>query len=112
MKLSYKGINERVVTFLANGTIEPGDLVRVSSDNTVSVCEDNQIFDGVAVACRQGLCSVQVAGCAEVKLDEAIATGYKDISAGANGGIKAAVGGRMCTIINTDTTAGVATIIL
>ena len=110
MKISYKGINEKVVTFLADGNIKCGDLVKVSSNNTVSVCVNGDIFDGIAVSSAGGLCSVQVAGCAEVKANAALSTGYMALAADSEG-VTANDAGRMCTVVNYDSNEGLATII-
>lgn len=68
MNISFDGINESIVTFLAQGEINPGCLVTPSNNNTVKQAEDNSNFIGVCVSTKSGLAAIQISGFATIKI--------------------------------------------
>jgi len=94
-KVSFEGIGETVVTFLAQGEIQAGQAVKVSGDSTVAACAAGEKFCGVAAApVKDGCVAVQVGGFAQLKCaDGAVTVGYEALVADGNGGVKKAGSG-------------------
>ncbi len=94
-KISFEGIGETVVTFLAEGEIQAGQAVKVSGDSTVKACAAGEKFCGVAVApVKKGCVAVQMGGFAQVNCaDSTVTVGYETLVADGAGGVKKAGSG-------------------
>ena len=113
MSISYKGILENVVTFKTETTLQEGDLVKISANDTVAKCTDGDLVDGIVVNVGDGIVSVQVRGFMTVKIASALTLGYTNIEASGSNVVETAeTGGRPCTVINYSTTSGTAEILL
>ena len=112
MKVSFEGIGEMVATFAVDGTVEPGDMVKLSEDGKVSACGGDDAFVGIAVTVREGFAGVQFAGMTQVSCDEELICGWKKLVANGKGGVKvaAATGGREYLVVAVDSTAKTAVV--
>lgn len=91
-KVSFEEIGEMTVTFLAQGSIAGGQVVKLSSDSTVKSCAAGEKFCGVAVAKdKAGCVAVQMDGFAQVACaDNTVTAGYVSLTANGTGGVKKA----------------------
>ncbi len=123
MDVSFIGYEESLITFKASGTIKEGDLVKVSGNGEVAVCEADDVFCGIAVDIRNGYVSVQMKGYAEVSyVETAPDLGYEKLVAGSASAVEAVVestgssgtttAGRTVLVVNKDTTNSKVGIIL
>ena len=114
MSVSFKGINEQVVTFRTEEELAPGTLVTVSDNGTVSPCAASGKIVGVVVSCRESLAAVQIAGFVTLPYSgSAPALGVTAIAAASETKIKAdATNGKLVTVVETDTAALTAGILL
>ena len=123
MDVSFIGYEESLITFKASGTIQKGNLVKVSGNGEVSTCVANDVFCGIAVDVRNGYVSVKMKGYAEVAyVGTAPGLGYIKLAAGSGSEVKAvtqstdsseaAAEGRTILVVNKDTTNSKIVIIL
>lgn len=110
MKIEYKGIMENVVTFLKSGTVNIGDMVKVTESDTVSVCTAGDVFDGIAVSVGENIVGVQLTGFAELPVTSAPGFGKQVMAVGENGTITTAQTGRECCVVSYDSVVGTATV--
>ena len=68
MKVSFDGINNSIVTFLAPNKINIGDLVSLSDNNSIKKSSSDESFLGVCVSYQNGLAGVQISGFASIKM--------------------------------------------
>lgn len=87
-KISFGGIGEVVATFLAEGRVEEGQVVKITDSGTVGPCDEGDAVFGVAVAVDNGYAAVQVAGFAGVSAAADPGAGLVKLSADGSGGVK------------------------
>lgn len=113
MKVSFNGCGNQVVTFLADGKIKEGSLVKVTDNGTVSPSQMGDEFIGVAVSVDGEFAAVCISGFVNVKcMDTDIVAGYVSLAADNNGGISANENGKEKLVVNVDEAAKTATILL
>ncbi len=114
MSVSFKGINEQVITFKAEEELAEGTLVTLSANGTVSPCAANDKIVGVVISCRDNLAAVQISGYVTLPYSgSAPALGLTAICAASDTKIKAdATNGKIVTVLETDTAALTAGILL
>ena len=114
MSVSFKGINEQIVTFRTEEELTAGTLVTISANGTVSPCAANGKIVGVVVSCRENLAAVQISGYVTLPYSgSAPALGITAIAAASDTKIKAdATNGKLVTVVETDTAALTAGILL
>ena len=114
MSVSFKGINEQVVTFRTEQELAAGTLVTVSANGTVSACAANSKIVGVVVSSRENLAAVQISGFATLPYSgSAPALGVTAIAAASDTKIKAdSTNGKLVTVLEVDTAALTAGILL
>ncbi len=110
MKIDYRGIMEKLVTFKTTGTVAAGDFVKMSTNDTVAKCGDGDNFIGIAVNVRDSLAGVQLAGFAEVKTTGEIGVGTKLLSVDDAHKLEVSETGRSCLVVRNNTTAGTSVI--
>lgn len=111
MNISFEGINQELVTFLSGNDVLKGQTVKMSGSMTVSACDDNSEFIGIAAAnADTGAVAVIIRGYVTVTYTGSAPTlGYTAVSANGSGGIKAASTGRkvlICDVDSTNSTVG------
>ena len=91
-KISFEGIGEVAVTFLAEGKVSAGEVVSLAGDGTVKAAGQGERFFGVAVSeDKAGCAAVQTGGFAQVKCaDSAVSVGYVKLTGDGDGGVKKA----------------------
>ena len=110
--VSFNGIGQWCATFLGEN-IPEGSVVKVSEAQTVAACSAGEPFCGVAVAGRDGACSVQVGGFVTVHYSETAPTvGFTGLSADGSGGVKSDESGVKRWVVETDETAQTVTVLL
>lgn len=87
-KISFSGIGEVVATFLVDGQVEKGQVVKVTDSGAVGPCDAGDAVFGVAVAADNGYAAVQVAGFAEMRAAADPGAGLVKLSADGDGGVK------------------------
>ncbi len=113
MKVSFNGCGNQVVTFLADGKIKEGSLVKVTDNGTVSQSQMGDEFIGVAVAVDGEFASVCIGGFVNVKCtDTDIMAGYVSLAADNNGGISVNENGVNKFVVDVDEAGKTATILL
>lgn len=103
MNLKFSGFNENVLTFEYTGTLNPGDLVKMSASAKVTKATANGEFIGVCVNTRNGYASVQTAGYVEFKKSGTVNVGYNKLVA-ASDAVKTAESGIDRLVIYVDDT--------
>lgn len=95
MSISYEAIGQVVVTCRADESTVEGQVVKLSSNDTVTACAAGDQICGVAVCVAEdGFAAVHVKGFVTVPCDDATVTaGHMSLTADGNGGVKAAGSG-------------------
>lgn len=103
MNVNFSGYNENVVTFeVDDSTVVMGSPVKMISSDTVSVCEDSDALQGVALNVRNGYAAVQLTGYIEMPTDETFEVGYQKIACAGNSKVKSSDSGRECLVVHTE----------
>lgn len=112
MNVSYEGVGQVCATFLGEKITE-GHVVKLTGSGTVGECAAGDSFCGVALCGKDDACTVQVCGFVTVSYSGAApAIGWTELAADGKGGVKAAAGGRKLPVVDVDTAANTATILL
>lgn len=109
MNVSFKGYNEKCVTFEADTTVTaPLTPVKITADGKVSACADGDEFCGVAINTDGGYASVALSGYVELPVSGAVAHGFQPLAAAAGGKIKsdAAKGRKLLVVYSSGGVAG------
>ncbi len=110
MNVSFNGFGENVVTFETEGSVSAGMPVMVSESGKVKAASD--VFCGICVGERNGYAAVQLSGYVRAAFDSAPDVGYTKL-VGKNGKIsKDESNGREYLVVDIDTVAKTAGIIL
>ncbi|NLA77814.1 MAG: hypothetical protein GX851_08330 [Clostridiales bacterium] len=115
MSVSFKGFNEKILTFKTGGTVAAGAPVYLASAGTVSASANDTPFCGIAVTVSSdGYAGVQLCGYVEVPYSGTTpAVGYAMLEANGSGGVKVdTTNGRSVLVATVDTTASKVGIIL
>ncbi len=116
MKISFDGIGERAMTFIADG-VKAGDAVKVTGAGTVSPCLAGEGFDGFASGTRGEYAAVVLGGAVTVPYSgTAPGFGRVELFADAGGGVtvsgaKDAEGGTYL-VVDVDTVGETVTFIM
>lgn len=110
MNVSFNGFGENVVTFETEGSVGAGMPVMVSASGKVKAA--NGVFCGICVGKRNGYAAVQLSGYVKVAFDSAPAVGYTKL-VGKSGKVSTDTStGREYLVVDIDTVAKTAGIIL
>lgn len=112
MNVSFDGVGQVCATFLGLGLTE-GCVVKVPGPGTAGPCKAGDDFCGAVLSCRDGACTVQLAGFITLPYSGAApATGWQTLDADGHGGVKIASDGREYLAVDVDETAETVTIML
>ncbi len=114
-QISYEEIGGVVATFLAGEGAKKGQVVGISTADTVDGCAADGKFCGLALdVTGDGVAAVQVSGFAQVPCGDAgVTPGWVALAADGTGGVKkAASGGREYLVVSTDTAGQTAVVLL
>ena len=112
-KISFEGIGEKVATFEAKSGLERGKVCKVTAAAEVGGCGAGDRFCGVALGVSEELAAVQVGGFVTVGYSGTVVAGFTKLSADGSGGVKAdAAGGTEYLVVDVDTAAKLATVLL
>ena len=104
-KVSFEEIGAVAASFLAGDNAQKGQMVNISTADTVDGCSADGRFCGLALdVAEDGMACVQVAGFARVPCSDAgVTPGWVALAADGKGGVKkAASGGREYLVVSTD----------
>lgn len=112
--ISFKGFDEKILTFKTASTIAAGTPVKISANNTVAAAAANGDFVGIVASSSDDAAAVIVNGYVELPYsgDSAPALGTATVAADGKGKITAAENGRSVTVLCVDTVGKTAGIIL
>ncbi len=111
MKVSFDGFGENVLTFETQGTITAPAPVMLTANGKVGAASG--AFCGICTAVRNGYAAVQVKGYVRVPYSGTAPTvGFVKLKASDGKAVVDASNGREYLVIDVDTTAGTAGIIL
>ena len=110
--ISFKGFDQKILTFKVASAIDAGTPVKISANSTVAKAGANAAFVGIVSS--DDAAGVIMGGYVELPYsgDSAPALGTVTVAADGNGGITAASTGRTVTVLTVDTTAKTVGIIL
>ena len=106
MNIKFSGFNENVLTFEYTGTLNKGDLVKMSASAKVTKATANGDFIGVCLSTRNGYAAVQVAGYVEVAKSGTVNVGYNNLVAATNAVKTAETGYDRLVVYVDDTNVG------
>ena len=106
MNIKFSGFNENVLTFEYTGTLNKGDLVKMSASAKVTKATANDDFIGVCVSTRNGYAAVQTAGYVEYAKSGTVNVGYNKLVAASDGVKTAESGIDRLVIYSDDSTIG------
>lgn len=106
MNIKFSGFNENVLTFEYTGTLNKGDLVKMSASAKVTKATANGEFIGVCLSTRDGYAAVQVKGYTEFKKSGTVNVGYNKLVATADAVKTADTGVDRLVLYVDDTTVG------
>ena len=115
MKSSFEGIGQWAATFACDGNVEEGNVVKISGNGKVAVCQNGDGFCGQAVVVgRDGAaCTVALGGMMSASYTgTAPVLGWSALSADGNGGVKADESGHTCLVVDVDTAGMIVTFAL
>lgn len=111
MNVSFNGYNEGVLTFEAESGVTVGTPVTMSGNGKVKAAQ-NAVFCGVCINSRNGYAGVQINGYVTVEYSGTLSVGYNKLVS-ADGKVKAdTTNGREILVVDVDSTAKTAGIIL
>ena len=102
-KVSFEEIGSLLVSFYADEGVEVGQVVKVSENGTVAPCDEDDLFCGVAVSCKDGVAGVQVDGFVRVPVTLPMSVGRVFLTADGEGGVQEAEAGVSALVVDVDT---------
>ena len=113
MSLASNGFMQQTLTMQASSAIDAGAPVKLTGNYTVSPCDANDAFCGVALSCREDLCAVQCSGSVTLPYSgTAPEVGFAVLACDGSGKVKTAESGTNVLIVAVDTVRGTVTCIL
>lgn len=111
MKTSFIGFNEQIASFEAASGVEKGKVVGVTANGKVGAVTSGA-FCGVCRGVKNDIAAVQLHGYAKVAYTGSLSVGYQKIAATTGSKIAADANGKEFLIIDVDSTAHIAGIML
>lgn len=106
MSISFNGYGENVLTFKAgNGLTTAGVPVKISDDETVAPCAENDKLCGVCVNLRDGYAAVQLSGFVVLPAAAKITVGYQKVAINSAGKVAANANGREVLVVASSATS-------
>lgn len=113
MSISFEGFDNKLLTFETSTAIEAGTPVKLTGSGTVAAADDGENFIGIAVSCRDGIAGVIVRGTVQVDCsDVSIDCGYNKLTSAGGTEVRADDDGILMTVLEIDSNANKATILL
>ena len=111
MKISFEGIDEKIVTFIGKD-VKAGEPVRVSDAGTVTACSNGQDFDGFVAGVTGEYAGVIIGGAVSASYSGS-APGFGSVAlcADGSGGVKCG-GSVKHLVVDVDETANIVTFIM
>ena len=102
MNVDFKGYDENVATFIASGTLEAGQFVKISSDYTVAAAQANDEIIGMCIGVRGGYAAVQLSGYVESKSSGTVNVGLTGLCAASEDTVKTSASALKRKVIFSD----------
>lgn len=111
--MKYDAIGDVTATFKVSGELAVGDIVTLKENDTVKKAAANDTLVGVCVSLNGSYAGVQIKGGVCVPCSDATLTvGYQQLKIAADGSAAKGTAGTFYLVVNADTSAKTATIIL
>ena len=101
-KISFADIGAVTATFMTEGEVQGGQVVKLTGNGKVGPCLDNDKFCGAALTPRLGAAAVQVKGFVEVPCSGSITPGWAVLAADGRGGVKTAPSGVNVLVVSAE----------
>ncbi len=112
MKVSFEGFDEKTATFETSSTSIAGKPVAMTANGRVQPVTSGA-FCGICKGVREGYASVQIGGYIRVGYTGELSVGYQKLAAATGGKVTVdSTNGREYLVVDVNTTAGIAGIIL
>ncbi len=112
MNVSFNGFNEQIATFEAVSGVAAGKPVALSANGKVQAVTSGA-FCGICTGVRDGYAAVQLQGYIRVPYSGTLTVGYKQLAAATGGKVTVdTTNGREYLVVEVDSTAGIAGILL
>ncbi len=113
MKVSFDGVNAKMVTFEAAQGVKEGALVKVSAAGKAAPCTAaGDVPIGVAVSVRDGICGVQTQGYMKVPCAAGTAVGFGLFACDGDGSLASGTSGRPGFVLDVYEQAGLCGVML
>lgn len=105
MNVSFKGFNEKALTFMCEEEITKGYGVKVTDNSTVAKCDEGDAFVGFCLDSDSENATVQMSGYVKMNYsDTAPALGKNALVCAADGTVKENAAGTPCTVLSVNST--------
>ncbi len=113
MSVSYEGFNMNALTFHCSSEIGKGMPVKIDKSDSIMLCGDGDEIHGVVIDSDEKYASVQVKGIVTLPYTgTAPATGFNNLGANGNGGVKVSENGGRYLVVSIDETAKTVTFLM
>ena len=100
MNVSFKGFNEKVLTFKCETEITKGYGVKITDNHTVGMCDEGDAFTGFCLDSDNENAVIQVSGYVKMNYsDTAPALGKNALVFAADGTVQENAAGTPCTVL-------------
>ncbi len=112
MIISTNGFMNESLTLNGDASLQFGEVVKISDNNTVAACADGDAFCGIISHEKNGICAVQLHGTVTVPFTgTAPKAGYVELCADGAKGVKSGTG-REYLVLSVNSVNGTVTFIL
>lgn len=112
MKFSSNGFMAESLTLNGDSSLNVGEIVKISDNNTVSSCTGSDSFCGIISHEKNGICAVQLHGAVTVPFTgTAPGVGYQKLCADGAKGVKSG-SGREYLVLSVDNVKSTVTFVL
>lgn len=103
MNVSFNGIGEVTATFEVNGSVKPGQAVKLVGNGKVGACSTaKDVPAGMVVKVQDGYAAVQVKGYMKLPAAAGLAVGYQMVSTTAAGAVQSGTEGRPALVLDVE----------
>lgn len=103
MNVSFKGFNEKVLTFKCEEEITKGYGVKITDNHTVGMCDEGDAFTGFCLDSDNENAVIQVSGYVKMNYSDASpALGKNALVCTVSGTVKENANGTPCTVLTVN----------
>ncbi len=101
MNVAFNGIGADIGTFEVNGTVKPGQAVKIAGNGQVAACAaDGDVPIGAALDVNHGYAAVQLGGYVRLPAASSLTVGCRLVVTDANGALKSGTAGRQALVVD------------